>query len=63
MTKFVPWHCCCGERHIPWLSAAGIEATIGAHANDPKAALTFVKFLQGPEIDAGLKANMMVKAK
>ena len=52
-----------GNVIAPLQVSAGIEATIGAHANDLKAALTFVKFLQGPEIDAGLKANMMVKAK
>lgn len=38
-----------------------IEAVVGAHAKDQKAAIAFIRFLQGPDIDPGLRANGMVK--
>jgi molybdate transport system substrate-binding protein len=41
---------------------AVIEAVIGAHANDPAAALATIKFLQGSAIDPGLAAAGMKKA-
>lgn len=38
-----------------------LEATIGAHANDPAAAMKFIRYLQGPAINSSLKAAGMVK--
>lgn len=38
-----------------------IEAVIGSHAKDPQAAQAFVRFLQGPAIDQGLRDSGMVK--
>lgn len=38
-----------------------IEAVVGAHAKDRKTALAFIRFLQGPAIDPGLRASGMVK--
>jgi molybdate transport system substrate-binding protein len=40
-----------------------ITAVIGKHPNDEMAARTFVKFLQGPAIDAALEADGMMKGK
>jgi molybdate transport system substrate-binding protein len=42
---------------------AVIEATIGKNANDPKAAMALIKFLQGPAIDKALKDDGMEKGK
>jgi molybdate transport system substrate-binding protein len=39
-----------------------IQVVIGKNANDPKAALAVIKFLQGPAIDEALKADGMVKS-
>jgi molybdate transport system substrate-binding protein len=38
-----------------------IEATIGTHARHPKAALKFIRYLQGPSINASLRSAGMVK--
>src|ERR1700730_9436778 len=47
---------------IPQLQVpAIIEATVGKSAADPKAALTLIKFLQGPAIDRALKDYGMEK--
>jgi molybdate transport system substrate-binding protein len=40
-----------------------IEAAVGAHANDRKAALAFIRFLQGPATDASLAEYQMVRVK
>jgi molybdate transport system substrate-binding protein len=40
-----------------------IQAVIGAHADDPKAALAFIRFLQGPATDASLAEYQMVRVK
>jgi molybdate transport system substrate-binding protein len=40
-----------------------VEAVIGAHARDPKAAAAFIGFLQGPEFAQVLKQHGMVMAK
>jgi molybdate transport system substrate-binding protein len=39
-----------------------IQAVIGKHANDPRAAKAVIDFLRGPEVDAALKANGMEKS-
>jgi molybdate transport system substrate-binding protein len=39
-----------------------MAATIGAHARDPAAARALIRFLQGPAIDAGLKAGGLNKS-
>jgi molybdate transport system substrate-binding protein len=38
-----------------------IEAVVGAHAKDQKAAIAFIHFLQGPAIEPGLRASGMIK--
>jgi molybdate transport system substrate-binding protein len=50
-----------GNVIAPLQAPAIFEAAIAAHAANPKEALTFVTFLQGPAIDAGLKASGLVK--
>jgi molybdate transport system substrate-binding protein len=40
-----------------------IAAAIGNHANDQKAALALIRFLQGPAIDEALKRGGMMKGK
>ena len=45
----------------PLQVSAIIEATVGKHAADPKAALALIKFLQGPAIDRALKDYGMEK--
>jgi molybdate transport system substrate-binding protein len=39
-----------------------VEAVIGKHANDPRAAKAVVDFLRGPAVDAALRANGMEKS-
>lgn len=39
-----------------------LEASIGRNANDPKAALAVIEFLQGPALDASLRANGIVRS-
>jgi molybdate transport system substrate-binding protein len=38
-----------------------LEATVGAHANDPAAARKLIRFLQGPAINPGLKVAGVTK--
>lgn len=45
----------------PFQMPAQFDAVIGTHAADPKEALGFVTFLQGPAIDPGLKQSGLVK--
>jgi len=40
---------------------AVIEATVGTHASDPKAARALIKFLQGPAVAAALKDDGMLR--
>jgi ABC-type molybdate transport system substrate-binding protein len=40
-----------------------VAAAIGNHANDQKAALALIRFLQGPAIDEALKRGGMMKGK